>query len=307
MPRLLRPITDSLIRSSSKNSRVFARFAHTVPELNATTTSGIPGLFSSKNIEQNWFNYQTYLVNSLNELTKDTGAENKTFYEIAKMTSQNPDLRALNYISSQAYNNYFFYYSVAPAKIDEAAPKEEFYVAPNSSETKFVDISTEFVNAPSKDYQVTSKIIDTFGSVTSFRELLINQATSIFGNGYVWLVYNPRDGQVYVVNTYNSGVPFGNSYAEAVESVEDAENETIYGKISNEARELLAEDKAKKNGIIPGLIPLLNINMWQNAWVDDYGVAGKRKYVENVWNTLRWDIIEARLNAVTKRGQTTEV
>ena len=39
------------------------------------------------------------------------------------------------------------------------------------------------------------------------------------------------------------------------------------------------------------LTPVLCLNTWEHVWLRDYGVGGKREYVENWWRAVDWDVV----------------
>lgn len=43
------------------------------------------------------------------------------------------------------------------------------------------------------------------------------------------------------------------------------------------------------------LTPILCLDMWEHAYVDDYG-SDIEQYVHNFWKVLNWDKVEARLS-----------
>ena len=47
--------------------------------------------------------------------------------------------------------------------------------------------------------------------------------------------------------------------------------------------------------ILHDLKPLLNVNVWQHMWLNDYGAFGKRKYLTNFWEKIDWNVVKVRL------------
>ena len=48
-----------------------------------------------------------------------------------------------------------------------------------------------------------------------------------------------------------------------------------------------------------GLIPLLNIDIWEHAFYIDYKHA-KADFLKNVWQVVNWDKVEERLTQALK-------
>lgn len=42
--------------------------------------------------------------------------------------------------------------------------------------------------------------------------------------------------------------------------------------------------------------PLLGLSVWEHMWISEYGINGKRKYVEKWWEAVRWDQVAYRLS-----------
>ena len=50
--------------------------------------------------------------------------------------------------------------------------------------------------------------------------------------------------------------------------------------------------------VAPGgadLEPLLCVNTWEHVWLMDYGVGGKRKYLERWWDRIDWDVVASNI------------
>ncbi len=45
-------------------------------------------------------------------------------------------------------------------------------------------------------------------------------------------------------------------------------------------------------GHLPGLTPILALDMWEHAYVYDYPTSEKKKYVEAFFENLNWDVVE---------------
>lgn len=42
------------------------------------------------------------------------------------------------------------------------------------------------------------------------------------------------------------------------------------------------------------LIPIMCVNTWEHAWIHDFGVAGKRRYLEAWWESVDWEAVWER-------------
>ncbi|PRT57022.1 Putative 37S ribosomal protein S26A, mitochondrial [Wickerhamiella sorbophila] len=274
------------LRNLLKTSRTWAasRRMHTVPDIGLKQSAGLPGLLSPKGLDIAWFEYQAYVVSKVNQLLEKHPEYNKTADMFELMTqaqaSPDPEVKELAVFASQAFNNEFFFRTLRPSVNPNAV------VGPSTNKLN-VDISTEVLNRPELALPATpvpgqlpladlNEIIEqSFDSVVSMRELLINRADAMFGNGYVWLVYHMS--VLSAVNTYNWASPY---------SHEDMFSEQGDGSIAE-----LDQSRIKS------FAPILCINAWEHVYLHDYGVAGKREYLRNLFDCLDWKVIISRLPA----------
>lgn len=147
--------------------------------------------------------------------------------------------------------------------------------------------------------QFSSSIHVSFGSEISFKEVLLAHAESIFGDGYTWLVFGGKTSNLFVFNTYGWGTPPMFKLMELTAASEQMKHISD-GPDSYSAPLSLQENSITAGNSLPYLVPLLNINVWQHAYLHDYGVFGKRRYLENVWNTIDWSVVEARFDHASK-------
>lgn len=48
---------------------------------------------------------------------------------------------------------------------------------------------------------------------------------------------------------------------------------------------------------------LLGVNTWQHVWLMDWGVGGKKEFLEGWWGAIDWDMVESNwFNAASKEG-----
>jgi Fe-Mn family superoxide dismutase len=51
-------------------------------------------------------------------------------------------------------------------------------------------------------------------------------------------------------------------------------------------------------GQLPGITLILALDVWEHAFITDFGVAGRKQYIEAFFENLNWSIVEARLATV---------
>lgn len=295
-------INGHQLAKAGRAARASRRALHTVPEMHhLNKETGIPGLLSPKGLDIAWFQYQQHLVNQLNQLTQNTGLEDLTAFQIIQELPNNrevdlsqPGPRILYQIAAQVYNNEFFFQSLKESTRANSAKVAE----PTAEELRFVDISktvqntsadlSGVANAAAVDaaaaaasssaftgtnpsFSVESPVTtfenyirSSFDSFLSFRELFVNKADAMFGAGNVWLVQDPVERMLFVVNTYNSGTPFD--------------------------KKLRPPSEMESS-----LVPLLNMNTWEHVYLHDYGFSGKRRFIENAFDCINWSVVLERM------------
>jgi superoxide dismutase, Fe-Mn family len=121
-----------------------------------------------------------------------------------------------------------------------------------------------------------------------------------------------REAHLAIVNTYLAGSPYAKAHWRK-QSVDM--NTTDHGIIPGENPAMLASRggagsygltssrtpqstpgffKNSATELHPGAAdvePLLCVNTWQHVWVPEYGIGGKRKYLENWWNAINWNTV----------------
>jgi Fe-Mn family superoxide dismutase len=114
--------------------------------------------------------HQTYVTN-LNNLVIGTKFENIDLETIIKV-SEGPVFNN----AAQIWNHMFYFDSLKPKNI--GIPKSPLF---------------EMIN-------------ENFGSLSLFKDAFIKSAVSLFGSGWVWLVWNPK-GTMEIIQESNAGNP----------------------------------------------------------------------------------------------------
>lgn len=116
---------------------------------------------------------------------------------------------------------------------------------------------------------------------------ILATAEAMFGCGWVWLVLD-HGKRLRILCTYNAGTPYGEAYRR-----QDTDKNT--GEKLGSPDYMFATRNAVRGSGAQYILPLLNVNCWEHAWITDYGVLGKRDYLENWWNSVNWDVVASRL------------
>lgn len=188
-------------------------------------------------------------------------------------TARDPELAHIFNYASAAHNNHFFFKHLAPAEV--AIPAT-----------------------------LRTQLELSFGSIETLRREMVNTAAAMFGPGFVWLVLSqPRGGfpTYKVLATYLAGSPYPgahwrrqpNDMATAVGPTEPGLQtarqyleDTAYGQGNVSAA------AARRKEIAPGgidLFPVLCLNVWDHAYLRDYGVGKKLEFAERWWHFIDWE------------------
>lgn len=114
--------------------------------------------------------HQTY-INNLNKLIENTDFANIDFFDILTQSSGG----LFNNVA-QVYNHDFYWDCITP-------------------------------NMTEMSFELKDDIVKDFGSLENFKESFINLATTLFGSGWCWLVYNTTLNKLEIVQTNNAATP----------------------------------------------------------------------------------------------------
>ena len=152
-------------------------------------------------------------------------------------------------------------------------------------------------------------LVDAFGSLSTLRSLMLDTAMSMFGPGFVWLVQrrdrNSMKGKSFaVMNTYIAGSPLPAAYRRKqsvdLNSQASKDKALLESAMENTAlpysKDSVFQNRVNQTLNPPGGVivhPVLCVNTWEHAWMFDWGVAGKEKYLESWWDCIDWNVVDA--------------
>ena len=155
-----------------------------------------------------------------------------------------------------------------------------------------------------------SDLRESFGSIATLKEQMLDTANSMFGPGFVWLV--KRKNRSYaksysfaVMNTYIAGSPLKGAHhrlqsldssSRQMADFDDLANAHIANKTDPRSLQgLRSKNEIKRVQTPPGgieVIPTLCVNTWEHVWLPDWGIKGKEKFLEAWWETIDWDTVK---------------
>lgn len=311
------------------------RFAHlpVIDSIEASRENGIPGLYSKAGLNTVWYDKCTAEMELLKEALQAPGAQHlktillpgttieseggsfqsestqtsaENLLDLVNKTSTDIKNFQVNLLASNIFNSYFATSCLrtnSTAKI-EAPGCQELLKTP-STDLGYTNEPTGFL----RDW-----IVQSFGSIVEFRTLFLNTNLAIKGNGYTWLVARESVNMMrnnntkiydslFIVNTYNGGSPIFHSRAGQVSSFaqqEAVEQQEEKPKTSMVNIPTLQEAQNSHGVSQHEFKPLLAINGSPSAYLPDYGVFGKKLYLNNLWQSINWDLVEQRLPSETQ-------
>ena len=114
---------------------------------------------------------------------------------------------------------------------------------------------------PGDNSHLTKLIKATWGSYDAFQASFSAETAAIQGSGWGWLVYNKQTKNLEYRASAN--------------------------------QDLITDQQPN------GLVPLLNIDIWEHAFYIDYKHA-KADFLKDIWKVVNWQRVESRLAEATK-------
>lgn len=239
------------------------RAFHDVPKMKDAEIfrqEGIKGLYSPAGFKSSWLDYQKYLTLNLTLLTNGTENELRSPYQIALQTAKNTNEQHTFHFASQAHNNHFFFEQLTNR--DEAlTTKPSRFILEKLADKDFLDLQ-------------------------SFKKEILSKAESFIGQGWVFLVELP-DKSLKILKCNNDGTPYYYGKNQSLD-LNGGIDEGTFDSLQR-TKELAAE------GSRDFTLPILAINVWDTAYITDYGVTGKAEYLEKLWDCINWNVVNKRL------------
>ncbi|ODV59166.1 mitochondrial 37S ribosomal protein mS43, partial [Ascoidea rubescens DSM 1968] len=246
----------------------------------------------------------------INNLNKLSGSSSQSIEDILLYNHSTPKKENIYRNASLLYNLNFAINSLnSIVQSHPLTPNKQYnpFTSPDIPQLSSPDqlletpsISIEISN-PIQNMDLNAWIKTSFNSIHEFKTLLLNSAHAIKGDGFTWLVARQDNSQgkifvddLFVLNTYNSAQPNN------VQSDYLSHLKKVYLKIQ-EAHESplfssIEEAKAKVRSVSKvSYIPLLAVDASPKAYLYDYGVFGKKVYLERLWNCIDWDVVASRM------------
>lgn len=212
--------------------------------------------------------------------TPGTPYENQEAKSLVIEFARDPTKAYAFNIASMAFNNHFFFRGLNTKRDVQSQPSEDLKIQIN------------------KD----------FSSVDTLRETFLATAEAMFGPGFVWLVQtnDTTFGSLRILPTYLAGSPLSGAHYRRQSHDLNTHNADSYqslNKVGTFGAAAKHDQGPKKPLGGVDVVPLLCVNTWEHVWLHDYGVKGKRQFLEAWWNSIDWDMVAQNATLSPRRPQ----
>ncbi|KAG9206242.1 hypothetical protein G6514_004966 [Epicoccum nigrum] len=269
---------------SFARTRTCARSLYTVPSLerhDQLVAEGIPGLFSPEGFNTAYSSYQHHLVDNLTAGTQGSVHENQDVKSLAIEFARDPTRAYLFNVASMAFNNHFFF--------------------------RGINTNPDVVSTPPSDLAIQIK--RDFGSMDTLRATFLATAEAMFGPGFVWLVQlneHAASNPLRILPTYIAGSPLSGAHYRRQShdlNTHNPDSHEQLKQVGSFGNHKGAANKPKKPLGGTDVIPLLCVSTWEHSWLPDYGVDGKREYLEAWWKKIDWDTVRQSASISSTQGE----
>ncbi|KAI1112480.1 Manganese/iron superoxide dismutase [Nemania sp. NC0429] len=317
-PRLRIPQSRALLRPT----RLFNRSVHSVPILDHFRhAQGVPGLLSPDGFSIAWTKYMEHIVDRLNILTAGTDYESQTPLTILKSAARDPAQAAVFNYASMAHNNHLFFSQLVNLETvyeNRAAaapppPASQTDISPGTSpatENVAVPGSGSVQFEPSEDRippKLRQELERNFSSLETLRREFLSTALGMFGPGFVWLVKNANTMELRILTTYLAGSPYTAAHwrRQGVDFNTSSADRNTVSAFYDRTQAGAGNGAGHLQPQAPGgtdVVPLLCLNTWEHVWLVDYGITGKGDYVQQWWETIDWQKVDALTFPIRRDG-----
>ncbi|SMN21034.1 similar to Saccharomyces cerevisiae YJR101W RSM26 Mitochondrial ribosomal protein of the small subunit [Maudiozyma saulgeensis] len=244
------------------------RSIHTVPKLTnikELSKSGIPKIYSANGFNTVWSDYQKYLCDKLTLATAGSTLESYYPFHIMLNTAKKSYQSNIFNLASAIHNNHLFIENIMPVKENESNQPSKLLLSriQESFDLEWEELKTDIV-----------KLIDK----------------KIVGQGWFFLIENSNK-EIHYLFLQNNGTPY---YF--------PRNQLFDLNVPINLNEFTHLEKMKdllkgqgKTKIKDWSMPLICINLWDQAYLSDYGVGKRSEYVKNILDNLNWNVVNNRL------------
>lgn len=178
-----------------------------------------------------------------------------------------------------AYNNHFFFHGL--------------------------NTNPDVRSRPAEDLELQIKT--DFSSLATLRETFLATAEAMFGPGFVWLVqtHDSQYGSLRIVQTYIAGSPLSAAHYRRQSHDLNTHNADSIDPSLNKVGSFGAAAKQETGPKKPlggvDVVPLLCVNTWEHVWLPEFGIRGKRAFLEAWWKKIDWELVRNMANLDSRK------
>eukprot|EP01013_Petalomonas_cantuscygni_P031294 TRINITY_DN57489_c0_g1_i1.p2 TRINITY_DN57489_c0_g1~~TRINITY_DN57489_c0_g1_i1.p2 ORF type:complete len:248 (+),score=31.39 TRINITY_DN57489_c0_g1_i1:86-829(+) len=226
-----------------RTSRLLRRGPFFLPDLGYHIIDGLPPVFSPRQLSLHYNQHHKSYVDNLNTMVAAPDSAyahlaDKPIEHVLRYAATNrPAALKLFNNAAQHYNHSFFWKCLRPGGLPDIPPP------------------------------LSRQLEQDFGSVAAFRKAFSAAATTHFGSGWVWLVWDGAQQCLRITTTANADVPFLSPTAD-----------------------LPADRAEERPSAGPAVTPVLVCDVWEHAHYVDFPAA-RAAYVDAFWRVVDWEVV----------------
>lgn len=298
---LRRSLARTLVRHQSTVTEHYG--VPSFSSLESFQTEGIPGLLSQEAFQQGYVQRSAILASNLNKAVAKHSVQSPPLSVLVSSYSKSATKKDIYTNASLLRNISFAMSSLGNAR------GEQTEIPPKADASSLLDtpsLRMTVDNHPPGNTPFMSVVESSFGSILELKTLLLESAHAINGDGFTWLVAVIKPPLAHglhstveydslaVLNTYNAGAPENNDRARQLTAFEEEGKEK---RLSQNIYASLEDAQSHVSSVGREYLPLLCIDSSAKVWLHDYGVFGKKQYLEQVWRSIDWETVQQRLPA----------
>lgn len=151
---------------------------------------------------------------------------------------------------------------------------------------------------------LSAQLAQDFSSLDTLKAEFLATATAMFGPGFVWLVKATEQSRFHLLTTYLAGSPYPGAHyrrqpvdmatqnaqsAGGLSGADYARQTTVQNAVGAFGPRSRMQPKIAPGGV--GLTPVLCVNTWEHVWLRDWGIGGKRAFLEAWWERVDWGVV----------------
>lgn len=219
--------------------------------------------------------------------------ENKTPRALIQTYARSPSWANIFNYASMAFNNNFFFQGISSQ------------IQPPTRSSPYSPSPSPLTTQPSQ--KLTAALTKSFSSLDTLRADFLATANAMFGPGHVWLCKiqpTKMSGHHFtILTTYNAGTPLLGAHYRQQPVDTNVHNTSSMPANTVGHMGQYATKQTVALGAPVELVPLLCVSTWQHVYLRDWGVGGKREFLEAWWERVDWARVDQFAGTIESEGK----